>query len=70
MKLFNVPRNSRIKLLASIDENGVPPEAQRLQKGRVLHFHNTDGMFSRCTTLQGETVHLSAIAEVQVVETA
>lgn len=67
MKLYNVPRGSLIKLLEGLAENNVPIMARKLQKGRVLHFCNTDGMFSRCYTMDNQLVHLGATAEVEII---
>lgn len=65
MKLYNVPRNSRIRL---IEDGTVPPGAPELPKGIEINFHHVDGMYSYCTTDDGEVVHLVAFEEVEVVE--
>jgi hypothetical protein len=51
MKLYNVPRNSRIQL----------------SDGTKLNFHRIDGMYSYCTTDDNKPVHLAAWSEVLVV---
>ena len=51
MKLYNVPRNSRIQL----------------SDGTELNFHRVDGMYSYCTTDDNKPVHLAAWSEVLVV---
>lgn len=51
-ELYNVPRNSRIKL----------------QDGTELNFHHIDGMYSYCTTDAGEVVHIATWAVVELVE--
>ena len=51
MKLYDVPRNTRIKV-------------EYLE----LMFHHIDGMYSLCKTDDGETVHLAAWTEVEIVK--
>jgi len=51
MKLYNVPRNSKILL----------------NNGLVLNFHHVDGMYSLCTDDNGEIFHISASEEVEIV---
>jgi hypothetical protein len=50
MKLYNVPRNSRIVL----------------SNGAVLLFHHIDGMYSVCTDENGDIFHISATEEVTI----
>jgi len=50
MKLYNVPRNSKIML----------------SDGVVLLFHHIDGMYSVCTDENGDIYHISASEEVTV----
>ena len=52
VKLYEVPRHSRIVL-----SNGVE-----------LNFKHLDGMYSYCTDDEGNVVHISASAEVTVKE--
>ena len=65
MKLYDVPRNSRIKIIGDVK---VPPAAPSLNEGQELNFRSIDGMYSYCTTDSGEVVHLVAWAEVEVIE--
>ena len=58
MKLHEVPRNTRIRLL--VDDPGL--------NGLELNFDHTDGMYSYCTTDFGVVCHISAFAEVEIVE--
>ena len=51
MELFNVPRNSRIKV---ITKDKVPPGAPSIDKGEELNFRSIDGMYSYCTRDNGE----------------
>lgn len=64
MKLYDVPRNSRIKVLSDIK---VPPGAPDIKVEQELNFSRVDGMYSYCTTDAGEVVHLVAWAEVEMV---
>jgi hypothetical protein len=65
MKLYEVPTNSRIKIIGDIK---VPPGAPELIQGQELNFRSIDGMYSYCTTDNGEVVHLVAWAEVEIVD--
>ena len=65
MKLYDVPRNSRIKIIGDIK---VPPGAPSLKEGQELNFRSIDGMYSYCTTDSGEVVHLVAWAEVELIK--
>jgi len=49
MKLFEVPKYSRIKV-----------------GGMELNFHHIDGMYSYCTDSEGNTHHIQAWADVEV----
>lgn len=53
MKLYDVPRNSRI---------GLPD-------GGELNFSHVDGMYSFCTDDDGKVVHLAAWSDVQLLQT-
>jgi len=64
MKLYDVPRNSRIKVKSDIK---VPPGAPEIQDEQVLIFNNIDGMYSHCLDLEGNVVHLVAWAEVEII---
>ena len=52
MKLFEVPRNSRIVT----------------EDGREYNFARIDGMYSICTDDEGNVTHLAAWTEVQLKE--
>jgi hypothetical protein len=52
MKLYEVPRNSRIVL----------------SDGSEFNFKHIDGAYSYCTTDEGQVVCLAAWAEVEVKE--
>lgn len=65
MKLYDVPRNSRIKVVSDIK---VPPAAPDIEEGDELKFRNIDGMYSYCTRDDGEVVYLAAWAEVEILD--
>ena len=65
MKLYNVPRNSKIKVITDIQ---VPPSSPIVEKQDLLNFSHIDGMYSYCTKDSGEVVHLVAWAEVEIVD--
>lgn len=55
MKLYDVPRNSRIKVKSDIQEE------------QILIFNNIDGMYSHCLDSEGNVVHLAAYTEVEII---
>jgi len=63
MELYNVPRDSRIKVIV---QNKVPPGVPQVIEGEELNFRSIDGMYSYCTRDSGEVVHLAAWTEVEV----
>ena len=65
MKLHNVPRNSKIKVLGDIK---VPIGSPNIKEQEVLNFSHIDGMYSYCTNSNNEVVHLAAWTEVEIVE--
>lgn len=65
MKLYDVPRNSKIRVLGDVK---TPPAAQNIEEQEVLNFSHVDGMYSYCTNNNNEVVHLAAWAEVEIVE--
>lgn len=50
MKLYEVPRNTRVKL----------------ETGDEVNFHHIDGMYSYCTDDNGNVLHLAAWTDVEV----
>ena len=52
MKLYDVPRNSRISMPDGVE----------------LNFHHIDGMYSLCTDDDGNVMHLAAWSDVEVVQ--
>lgn len=57
MKLYDVPRNSRIRLLGDT-----------LSSDMELNFHHIDGMYSYCTDDDGNVMHLAAWTEIEIVK--
>lgn len=55
MKLYDVPRETRIKL-----DDG--------RGGLLLNFHHIDGAYSLSTDDEGNVYHLQAWTEVEIVE--
>ena len=65
MKLYNVPRNSKIRVVGDVK---IPPAAPIIEEQEVLNFSHVDGTYSYCTNSDNEAVHLVAWAEVEIVE--
>ena len=65
MELHNVPRTSRIRV---ITQDKVPPEAPPDDEGEALNFRSIAGMYSYCTSDNGEVVHLVAWTEVEIIK--
>lgn len=63
MKLYEVPRNTFVKV---ISEEPPPVDSTPIPNGQVVKFHHVDGMYSYCTTLDKEVVHLAAWTEVEI----
>jgi hypothetical protein len=57
MKLYEVPRNSKIKLV----------DAHPDRKEEVYNFDHIDGMYSYCTDKNNVPCHFAAWTEVEVV---
>lgn len=64
MKLYEVPRNTNVRLLE--DDDG-PPASKPLKKGDIVKFHHIDGIYSYCTDKDGNKVHPAAWTEVEIV---
>lgn len=63
MKLYKCPRNSLVRVVG--DAPG-PPGAPKVNTNEVIKFYHTDGMYSYCKNEAGDTVHLQAWQEVEV----
>jgi len=89
MKLYEVPRNSKVRVLEETQGDysvetelnaiindiplvgkspKVPPGAPPINLKEIIDFHHIDGMYSFCVNAKGETVHLAAWTEVEVVD--
>ena len=64
MKLYDVPRGTKIRVLG---EANSPPFAPEINIGDELYFYHTDGMYSYCEDKDGNVVHLVAWAEVEII---
>jgi len=61
MKLYDVPRNSMIRLLT---KPVIPMESK--QPDDVLKFSHIDGMYSYCINSDGTVVHPAVFSDVEV----
>ncbi len=66
MKLYNVPRGSKIRVVSK--EVTIPVASQPAATGDVLDFEQMDGMYSYCRDKDGNVVHLAAWTEVEIVQ--
>lgn len=58
MKLYDIPENSKIRLLIGGEET----------REEVCTFHHVDGMYSYITTPGGHAVHLHCASPVKLVD--
>jgi len=65
MKLYEVPRNTKIRLKSTESD---PPASIEPRVGEVYTFKHCDGMYSVCYDSMGNMLHLPAWSEVEVVE--
>ena len=65
MKLYEVPNNTKIRV---ISEARTPASHRDFESEEILDFHHIDGMYSFCKDKDGNTVHLAAWTEVEIVE--
>lgn len=63
MKLYEVPRNSIIRVVGGVFG---PPGAPEVDQGEVVQFYHVDGMYSYCKNEYGDIVHVPAWQEVEV----
>jgi hypothetical protein len=66
MKLYNVPRNSLIRVIGK--EVITPPTNKVTSGADVFRFSHIDGMYSYCVDEHGDVVHLAAWTEVEVLD--
>ena len=79
-KLYDIPRNSYIRVSKQESENEefenvtVPVPSQEVVEGEIIYFSHTDGMYSLCekvnseTLEHGDTCHLAVWTEVELVD--
>ena len=66
MKLYEVPRNTTVRILE--DDDG-PPGAHPCVKGDIVKFRSIDGMYSYCSKEGVDIpVHIKAWTEVEIVD--
>lgn len=65
MKLYQVPRKTKIRLI--MEDNDSPPASLPLLKDDILFFDHLDGMYSFCIDELGNIVHLAGYTEVEIV---
>ncbi len=65
MKLYEVPRNTRVRLVPETQVT-IPPDSS-MPVDEFL-FGHVDGMYSYCTTDAGEVIHPAAWTEVEIVK--
>lgn len=69
MKLYDVPRRTRIRVLEEVTG---PPGSTPVKRGEILFFHHVDGMYSFCTTREKfkeeDIRHLPAWTEVEIMK--
>lgn len=64
MKLYDVPRHTRIRVT---NKESPPPEGLSVENGQELMFNHIDGMYSYCVDDHCNVVHLPAWTEVDIV---
>lgn len=65
MKLYDVPNNTKIRVIGDIK---TPIASKEINENQILSFKRIDGMYSLCKTNNNKTVHLVAWAEVEIME--
>ena len=69
MKLYEVPRNTKVRIID--DETTTPVISYPVNKQEILyyhHYHHTDGMYSYCINEEGVVVHPAAWTNVEIVK--
>lgn len=65
MKLYDVPRDSYVKILEK--DIRVPPVHPKPPKlGDIIYFDHVDGMYSFCRDYNNNIIHLAAWTEVEI----
>lgn len=66
MKLYDVPRDTFVKVLEDVH---VPPGCGPIPAGEIIYFDHIDGMYSFCMDKKKQHIlHLAAWTEVEIVE--
>lgn len=65
MKLYDVNRNTKIRLL---EDARVPVGHRPVLEGEIIDFDHIDGMYSLGKDENGQFVHIAAFTEVEVIE--
>mgnify|MGYP000226651440 CR=1 FL=1 len=65
MPLYEVPPNSKIRVLGEIR---TPPAAPEIKVDDILIFKKLDGMYSRCINEEGEDCYLAGWAQVEIIK--
>ena len=66
MKLYECPRNVQVRVIGG-ELAKTPIGSPRVEGEEIINFKHVDGMYSLCTNQKGETVHLAAWTEVEIV---
>jgi len=66
MKLYDVPQHKEVKIRI-ISDAKEPPAHRPFIENEELTFNHIDGMYSHCKDSKGNTVHLVAWTEVEIV---
>ena len=65
MKLYNVPRETYVRVL---DDIGTPVGSEPILRGDIIFFDHLDGMYSFCFNKEKtHVIHLSTMSEVEIV---
>ena len=65
MPLYDVPRESKIRVLGEIK---IPPEAPEIKIDDILTFHYLDGMYAQCTNSEGVACELAGWTKVEIIK--
>lgn len=78
MKLYDVSRNTLVKVLPvaemetvpgeQLESVKVPPAGIRIDENQYIYFGHIDGMYSYCHTMDGELCHMALWTEVEPVD--
>ena len=66
MKLYEVPRNTKIRIID--DETSTPVASYPVEKNQTLQYYKIDGMYSYCINEENIAVHPAVWTEVEIVK--